>query len=508
MESQQALRPGATLRHNSYRIESVLGQGGFGITYLATDISLDKKVAIKEFFPKDYCGRESATSHVTLGTQSASDFVQRLKAKFLKEARNIAKFDHPNIIKIHAAFEENNTAYYVMDFIEGESLAERVRRSGPLAPARAVAYIASVGAALAYVHDRRINHLDVKPANIMLRSADDTPVLIDFGLSKQYDSDGQQTSTTPTGISHGYAPMEQYNDGGVREFSPQTDVYSLAATLYFLLSGVTPPQAPKLIEDELTFPAAIPQRLIAPISKAMSPGRRQRHESVDSFLVEITASAAAPADSDSTTFRNAPAPEPQPKPRTEPKAPRPSLRTDTDDSHKEKSGGINTKWLALGFVAIIATIVTISVMSGDGYDEDYDSFSDSSEVAEDIDYAQEAMPVDSIRSVTSMYYQSSLGPCSYTGEVDWNNLPSGHGKASWTSGEAKYYDGEWENGKMHGLCVYTLRNGDRFEGTFKNDKYHNGTYTIASSGDYFVGSFRGGQPAKGTWYNRNGVAYN
>lgn len=284
----QGLKPGAMLRHETYRIERMLGQGGFGITYLATDINLDKLVAIKEFFPKDYCDRESATSHVTLGTQSASEFVNKLKAKFLKEARNIAKFDHPGIIKIHAAFEENNTAYYVMDYIEGESLSEMVKRHGPLTESKAVEYIKKVCKALEYIHSKRINHLDIKPANIMVRHCDDNPILIDFGLSKQYDSEGNQTSTTPTGISHGYAPMEQYNDGGVREFSPQTDLYSLAATLYYILSGITPPQAITLIENEITFQSSIPAHLRGPITKAMSSKRCNRHESVSEFEQEIS----------------------------------------------------------------------------------------------------------------------------------------------------------------------------------------------------------------------------
>lgn len=288
MENIQGLKQGALLHHDIYRIERMLGQGGFGITYLATDLNLDKLVAIKEFFPKDYCDRESSTSHVTLGTQSASEFVNKLKAKFLKEARNIAKFDHPGIIKIHAAFEENNTAYYVMDYIEGESLSQMVKRQGPLSEAKALEYIKKVGKALEYVHSKKINHLDIKPANIMVRRSDDNPILIDFGLSKQYDSEGNQTSTTPTGISHGYAPMEQYNDGGVREFSPQTDLYSLAATLYYILSGITPPQALTLIENELTFPASIPAHLIDPIAKAMSSIRRNRHESVYEFIQEIS----------------------------------------------------------------------------------------------------------------------------------------------------------------------------------------------------------------------------
>lgn len=285
--TQQGLKPGALLRHNTYRIERILGQGGFGITYLATDLNLDRLVAIKEFFPKDYCDRDSTTSHVTLGTQSASEFVNKLKAKFLKEARNIAKFDHPGIIKIHAAFEENNTAYYVMDYIEGESLSEMVKRHGPLPESKAIEYITKAGNALEYVHSQNINHLDIKPANIMIRRSDDNPILIDFGLSKQYDSSGNQTSATPVGRSHGFAPMEQYNDGGVKEFSPQTDLYSLAATLYYILSGVTPPQATKLIEDELTFPPSIPSNLIGPIAKAMSSRRSQRHESVSEFVNAI-----------------------------------------------------------------------------------------------------------------------------------------------------------------------------------------------------------------------------
>lgn len=287
MEIIQGLKPGVFLRHNTYRIEKVLGQGGFGITYLAMDLNLDRYVAIKEFFPKDYCDRDDATSHVTLGTQGSKEFVNRLKAKFLKEARNIARFDNPNIIRIHAAFEENDTAYYVMDYIEGWTLAEIVRNNGPIAESKALTYINKVGSALEYVHDHNVTHLDVKPANIIIRHADEEPILIDFGLAKQYDAKGNQTSTTPIGISHGYAPMEQYADGGIKVFSPQTDLYSLAATLYYILSGVVPPQATKLIEDDLTFPQLIPTNLIAPISKAMSASRKRRHETIVQFLDQL-----------------------------------------------------------------------------------------------------------------------------------------------------------------------------------------------------------------------------
>lgn len=244
-------------------------------------------MAIKEFFPKDFCDRDETTGHVTLGTKNTAELVNRLKSKFLKEARNIAKFDHPNIIRIYAAFEENNTAYYVMEYIEGESLLSIVKKNGPLPEKRALGYIEKVGEALEYVHARKINHLDIKPANIMVRMSDDTPILIDFGLSKQYDSEGNQTSTMPPGFSHGFAPIEQYNEGGLKGFSPQTDLYSLAATLYYILSGVVPPQATRLVDDNLAFPALIPTHLVGTISKAMATRRRNRYETVDNFLSNI-----------------------------------------------------------------------------------------------------------------------------------------------------------------------------------------------------------------------------
>lgn len=282
------LKNGSLLDHGKYRIERILGQGGFGITYLVTDLGLDKLRAIKEFFPKDYCDRDETTSHITLGTSNTAEFVDKLKKKFIKEARNIANLDqHQGIITIHAVFEENNTAYYVMDYIEGSNLSEVVKKDGSLPVDKAIKYITEVGNALEYMHKHRINHLDIKPANIMIRRLDDSPILIDFGLSKQYDSEGLQTSTTPTGISHGYAPFEQYNDAGIKEFSPQTDVYSLAATLYYLVSGKVPPNSTDLIENELSFPEGFPYFMKEPISKAMSLKRQGRHETIKEFIKSL-----------------------------------------------------------------------------------------------------------------------------------------------------------------------------------------------------------------------------
>lgn len=281
------LKPGSLLLQSMYRIDMVIGSGGYGITYLATDTTLDKKVAIKEFFPKTFCKRDAATSQMLIGTDNNAELVGMLKKKFLKEARSIAKLNHPNIIKIIAAFEQNGTAYYVMDYVEGMSLQQIVKQSGPLPEAQALYYINQIGSALDYLHQRKMNHLDVKPANIMVRGADNNSILIDFGLSKQYDVQGQQTSDTPVGVSHGYAPNEQYKSGGVAEFSPPTDVYSLAATLYFLLTGIVPPKAQELIDERLAFPESFPKRLIPVINKAMSLRRVDRYSSVYDFLAAL-----------------------------------------------------------------------------------------------------------------------------------------------------------------------------------------------------------------------------
>lgn len=280
------LKENARLQSGKYRIIRVLGQGGFGITYLAENTMLGKQVAIKEFFPKDFCGRDN-TSHLTLGTQNNADTVSKLKARFIKEAQNIVKLDHPGIVHIYDVFEENNTAYYVMDYIEGENLNEMVKRNGPLLEDKAVSYIKKVGEALDYIHSRNMTHFDVKPANIVVRKADDQPILIDFGLSKQYDSQGDATSTLMQGVSQGYSPLELYNYGSVSSFSPQTDVYSLAATLFYLLSGKVPPAPTEIMENGITFPDSVPSNLKRSIAEAMQSNRKNRPSSVYAFIEGI-----------------------------------------------------------------------------------------------------------------------------------------------------------------------------------------------------------------------------
>ena len=275
------------LQGNKYKVEKLLGSGGFGNTYLATQVTLGRKVAIKEFFMKEYCDRDQTTSHVIVHTDSSRQIVERYKQKFLKEAQMIASLKNEYIIQIHDIFEENGTAYYVMEYVDGGSLKDKVEKCGSMTEDAALFYIRQIAEALSYLHKNSILHLDVKPANILV-DKDNKAILIDFGISKHYDSDGGQTSTTPAGVSKGYAPIEQYRQGSISGFTPTTDVYSLGATLYFLLTGETPPEASIIYEDGLpskvlTFSKSI-QNVV---TTSMSPRRKDRYQSMEELLIAL-----------------------------------------------------------------------------------------------------------------------------------------------------------------------------------------------------------------------------
>ena len=279
------LQPGTYLQGDKYRITRCLGNGGFGITYLAEHELAGRNVCIKEFFPKEYYNRDNNSCSILLGSKGSEGIMEAYKAKFMKEAKTIARLNHPNIIHIFDVFAENNTGYYVMEYIDGESLGDLVKRKGALSEVEAVKYIRAVAEALGYIHDRKIMHLDIKPANVMVNKEDGQVIVIDFGLSKQYDAEGNQTSSTPVGISAGYAPMEQYLQGGVKEFSPETDIYSLGATLYHLVTGSVPPQAMNIADEGLPkLPAHLSSGVCNAIEHSMEIKRKRRPHSIKEFL--------------------------------------------------------------------------------------------------------------------------------------------------------------------------------------------------------------------------------
>ena len=291
------LRTGAFLQGGKYRIEKVLGKGGFGITYLAWQKGLNRKVAVKEFFMSEYCNREEDTSHISVPSVGSKEMVDKYRMKFVKEAQTIAELDHPHIVPVYDVFEENGTAYYVMKHFDGGSLSSLVKKGEALPIDLALKYMRQVAGALRYCHDRNVAHLDVKPGNILIQ--DGLAVLIDFGISKHYNEDGDQTSSTPLGISKGYAPLEQYKRGGVSVFSPVTDIYSLGAVLYRLVIGQTPPDADEVNEDGLpAFPSDVPQYIQDAITAAMQPKKKDRPQSIDDFLALLVEPVVEDLDDD------------------------------------------------------------------------------------------------------------------------------------------------------------------------------------------------------------------
>ena len=287
------LTPNSTLQGSKYRIVRKLGHGGFGITYEGVQTGLNRRVAIKEFFMSEHCERDTHTSRVTVvGTEKSRQLVTRFREKFIKEAQMIAGLDDvAHVVRIYDIFEENGTAYYVMQYLDGGSLLEKGNAQGAMPEREAMTYILQVADALEQLHSQRIMHLDIKPSNIMLKG--NSVFLIDFGISKHYDSEGGATTTTPVGRSKGFAPIEQYREGGVQTFSPETDIYSLGATVYALVTGKRPPEATELIIDPLQRPTGISDALWRAISAAMRPNKNDRPHSIAAWRALLRTDAPA-----------------------------------------------------------------------------------------------------------------------------------------------------------------------------------------------------------------------
>lgn len=274
----------------SYRIERMLGSGTFGITYLAVvndgagPMNGMLRVCVKEFYMHDINGRNG--SEVTCS--SSDGMFSEYRRKFMREAENLASINHPHIIHVLEAFEQNNTVYYVMEFVAGGSLDSFICKHGRMDEASALKCLAGIAEGLQYMHSQKMLHLDLKPANVMLKN-DGSPVLIDFGLSKQYNEKGEPESSTKVGSgTPGYAPVEQANYHDGHGFPVTMDVYALGGTLFKMLTGERPPEASMVLNDGL--PVDLLQRYgvskatIAAIIGAMAPIVKQRTPDVASFV--------------------------------------------------------------------------------------------------------------------------------------------------------------------------------------------------------------------------------
>ena len=285
----QHLQPNTTLQGGKYRIERVLGQGGFGNTYVGYNTEFEETVAIKEFFMKGVTERDETTSAVSVSNSDNIQQFEEQKEKFKKEARRLRKLKNEHIVKVHDLFEENGTAYYVMDYIDGESLAERLKRIGkPFSEEELHEILPQVLEALHEVHENEIWHLDLKPGNIMIDKTGKV-YLIDFGASKQIRANGSITTSTALCYTPGYAPNEQIGQMFDR-FGPWTDIYALGATIYNLLTNKKPPMAIDIEEDEedaFAFPDSVSENMRKLVLWMMQPKRKARPQSVEEIINRI-----------------------------------------------------------------------------------------------------------------------------------------------------------------------------------------------------------------------------
>ena len=233
---RDALESGCRL--HGHQIEAVLGRGGFGITYLAHDLNLERQVALKEYLPMELAVRDADQSVHSVSKHHEDQYRWGLQ-RFTDEARTLKRFDHPNILRVHSVFEANNTAYMVMDYEEGESLETVLSRPEAMDEERLLNIALALLEGLEVVHREGFIHRDIKPDNIYVR-ADGSPVLLDFGSARL--AMVGRTRTVTTVVSSGYAPLEQYSSRS-DEQGPWTDIYSLGATLYRAVAGEKPVDA-------------------------------------------------------------------------------------------------------------------------------------------------------------------------------------------------------------------------------------------------------------------------
>ena len=287
-EHGEGLRAGT--RIGEFEIVRELGAGGFGITYLAKDRSLGRRVALKEYFPGDWGSRRADGTVGPRASSSSSDYAWGLE-RFVEEARVLARLEHPNIVKVHRIVEGAGTAYIAMEYVEGRSLAEEIRLSGPLGEARVREVVAGLASGLAVVHGAGLLHRDIKPSNVMVRAVDGSPVLIDFGAAREQM--GRTSRSINNVLTPGYAPVEQYGAAGGRQ-GPWTDIYALGALAYAALSGGRIPDdaTERILGDRLqpvdaVVAGPLSGELSGAVMSALTTDYRRRPQAVGEWLAML-----------------------------------------------------------------------------------------------------------------------------------------------------------------------------------------------------------------------------
>ena len=527
-ENKNLLPSGTMLQMGKYRIEESLGSGGFGNTYIIINTGFNERFALKEFFLKGTSERKGDSTVVTVPMEENKRMFASQMKKFEREAKFLLKLHNRHIVPVHDLFQENGTAYYVMDYIEGESLSARMKRTGiPMQEQEVMQIFKQLLEALREVHAKHIWHLDIKPGNIIQRK-DGTIVLIDFGASKQMSKDdGHTATTTALAYTRGYAPAEQIDQN--RELiGPWTDLFAVGATLYNLITANTPPNI-ALLGDEsaFSFPQNVSQPMRDLIMWMMEPHCRKRPQSVydvaewmvknmgqrqanidrqaindtvlpgEHFIDEVKRRQQQPQTEVQTVSykQNDNNRKPKPDVRTEQK---PARVAEKPQERNVSQSGNNRKTIITAVAAgVVALVAVLAVALGGKKDKVTEP-----EVKTETVAAAITNP-DGLQTVTDEKQELALGECLYTGTVDSDGKPHGQGEAKFT--DDQYYKGPFEHGVMHGEnAVYRFKNEYTFEGEFYHGKFKQGKMTWTDNGDYFIGTFANGQPDKGTTYDKNG----
>ena len=345
-----ALKPG-TILDGKYLVGEMLGQGGFGITYIGFDLLLEQKVAIKEYYPMStgMVSRENSTTVVWSSAVMQKSGMEKGFDSFLKEARKMAKLGGiPGVVGVKSVFIQNETAYIVMDFIEGETLLKKLQREGPMDYGTCISLMTPIMQALAEVHKHGIIHRDISPDNIMVQS-DGRLILLDLGAAKDLDIQGKDGNVQSSQMvaKHGFSPVEQYGQAG--KIGPWTDVYAMAATIYYCCTGVLPPSATdRTIDDTLTCRPRLTKEEFDVLAFCMNVLPQNRPQNMDALLQIVTHPVGS-----TQPVRDVP--------KTEPVRP----ETRNLQPPKPDPGRPLPKWLITGIAAAVAVIaLIISVGSG------------------------------------------------------------------------------------------------------------------------------------------------
>ena len=362
--------PMGTILAGKYLVGRVLGQGGFGITYVGWDIALERKVAIKEYYPSGQVSRNPGSRGLTWYTSVQSQQAKRNGMEmFLKEARKMSKLDDiPNVVRVRELFQENETAYIVMDFVEGETLKARLEKTGPLPWEQAKGIFLPAIQAMEQVHKAGLVHRDISPDNLML-TPDGKVKILDLGAAKDLSvNNGASSMQVAKG---GFSPFEQYTQRG--SSGPWTDVYAMAATVYYTLTGKLPPVATdRVVEDTISWEEpglkALSAQALEALQKAMVISAKNRMQSMEELEKGLYSTAVEPAPTPAPQPVQKTKPEPQPAPETKPESqpeqeskpksqPTPEPAPQAQSEPKPEAGNKSGKKLWIAAAAVIAVVL-------------------------------------------------------------------------------------------------------------------------------------------------------